>query len=78
MGVDKSTKFSYVSVDGANWSLKTLLHMLFHILGRYHEHERVDREKYIDFIEGNVMEGRCNYNFYIGFFVCEQFLKQRF
>ena len=34
------------------------MHMLFHILGRYHEHERADREKYIDIIDENIMEGK--------------------
>ena len=38
---------------------KALLHMLFHILGRYHEHERADREEYVDVIEENIIEGTC-------------------
>ena len=59
VGFDKSTKCSYVSVDGTRLSYKELLHMMFHILGRYHEHERVDRNKYIDVVEENIMEGTC-------------------
>ena len=38
-------------------SSKELLHMLFHILGRYHEHERPDKEEYIKVIEENIIEG---------------------
>ena len=38
---------------------KELLHMLFHILGRYHEHERADRDRYIDVILDNIIEGMC-------------------
>ena len=31
--------------------------MLFHILGRYHEHERVDRKEYVYIIEKNIIGG---------------------
>ena len=37
--------------------------MLFHILGRYHEHERPDRDRYIDFIEENIIQGIFKYNY---------------
>ena len=58
VGLDKSTYCSYVTVDETSSSSKALLHTLFHILGRYHEHERADREKYIDIIEENIIEGK--------------------
>ena len=57
VGFDKSTHYHYVKVDTEHLSSKALLHTLFHILGRYHEHERPDREKYIDIIEKNIIEG---------------------
>ena len=38
-------------------SSKALLHTVFHILGRYHEHERADRREYIDIIAENIIEG---------------------
>ena len=57
VGLDKSNYFSYVQVDGRRRTSKALLHMLFHILGRYHEHERPDREDYIQVIEENIIEG---------------------
>ena len=58
VGFDKSTYYRNVSVEGVRSSSKALLHMLFHILGRYHEHERPDRENYVDVIEENVIQGK--------------------
>ena len=40
-------------------SSKALLHTVFHILGRYHEHERADKNHYVDTIEKNIIEGIC-------------------
>ena len=57
VGLDRSTHYCYVQVDKDYSSSKALLHMLFHILGRYHEHERADRDKYVDIIQRNVLEG---------------------
>ena len=57
VGFDRSTYCSYIPVDGSCFSSKALLHMLFHVLGRYHEHERSDREKYVNVIEDNILEG---------------------
>ena len=57
VGLDKSTYCSYVPVDKMFSSSKAVLHMLFHILGRYHEHERADRDSYIDVIKENIIEG---------------------
>ena len=59
IGFDRSIHYRYVQVDAEHLSSKGLLHMLFHILGRYHEHERPDREKYVDIMEENVIEGTC-------------------
>ena len=58
--LDKSTYCSFVHVPvgrGCSGS-KALLHTLFHVLGRYHEHERADREKYIEIIDENIIEGK--------------------
>ena len=57
VGFDKSTYFRFIPVDSGCSSWKELFHTMFHILGRYHEHERADREKYVDVFEGNVIEG---------------------
>ena len=57
VGFDRSTYYRYVQVDTEFSSTKALLHTLFHILGRYHEHERADREKYVNVIKENIIEG---------------------
>ena len=63
VGFDKSTDYRYVQAAGMFASSKALLHMLFHILGRYHEHERPDRDKYVAIIRENIIEGANSYNF---------------
>ena len=57
VGFDSSTRYRYVHMDESCLSSKMLLHTLFHILGRYHEHERVDRDKYVAIIEENAIKG---------------------
>ena len=57
VGFGRSTHYRYVQVDTKHLSSKALLHTLFHILGRYHEHERADRKKYVKVIEENIIEG---------------------
>ena len=60
VGLDKSTYCSFVHVPvgrGCSGS-NAFFHTLFHILGRYHEHERSDREKYIEIIDENIIEGK--------------------
>ena len=34
-----------------------MLHLLFHILGRYHEHQRADREAFIRIHGEELIEG---------------------
>ena len=57
VGFDNSIHYRYIQVDTEHLSSKALLHLMFHILGRYHEHERADREKYVEIIEENIIEG---------------------
>ena len=57
VGLDRSTNYQYVQVEQEFLCPKALLHTLFHILGRYHEHERADREKYINIVKQNIIEG---------------------
>ena len=57
VGLDRHNHSHYVHVDRQVSSSKEVLHMLFHILGRYHEHERADSKKYIDIIRKNIIEG---------------------
>ena len=57
VGFNRSTHYRYVQVDAEILSPKALLHTLFHILGRYHEHERADKDEYVDTIEENIIKG---------------------
>ena len=57
VGFDRSTHHHFIEIDAEHLSSKALLHMLFHILGRYHEHERSDRKKHVQIIEDNIMKG---------------------
>ena len=57
VGLDRSTPYRYIQVGEEFSSTKALLHTLFHILGRYHEHERADREKYVNIMGENIIRG---------------------
>ena len=57
VGLDRSTYYHYIQVERESLSSKALLHTLFHILGRYHEHERADRGQYIEIMKKNIIEG---------------------
>ena len=58
LGFDNVTHYRYIKVDEQHASSKSMLHTMFHILGRYHEHQRADREKYIKIIREYVIEGK--------------------
>ena len=57
VGFDRFTHYHYIQVDAESLSSKALLHTMFHILGRYHEHERADRDQYVNIIKKNVIGG---------------------
>ena len=57
VGFDRFTRYRYIQVDAESLSSKALLHTMFHILGRYHEHERADRDQYVNIIKKNVIGG---------------------
>ena len=59
IGFDDQSDYRYMSVDNVHMKLKAALHMLFHILGRYHEHQRPDQERHISIVKKNILEGRC-------------------
>ena len=58
VGHEQAVNYNYIEVDDATASLKSLLHTLFHILGRYHEHQRNDQEEHVRIIIDNVIEGK--------------------
>ena len=57
IGFDQESDHRYLAVDTAHLSLKSALHMLFHLLGRYHEHQRPDKDRHIRVVEGNIIQG---------------------
>ena len=57
VGYDGTISYRYVLVDGLLDDTRSLLHTLFHILGRYHEHQRLDREQYIYVMKENILPG---------------------
>lgn len=46
-----------VEIGAGVLSVKQCTHILLHILGRYHEHQRQDREHYVQVIWKNIQEG---------------------
>ena len=57
VGFDQSSVYQYLHVDDVLDSTTSLLHTIFHILGRHHEHQRRDRDAYISVMKENIMEG---------------------
>ena len=58
VGYDSSDNYRYVLVDEMLDSIASLLHAIFHILGRYHEHQRTDRNLYVSVKKENIMTGK--------------------
>ena len=57
IGYDKTKHSIPVEIDGMCTSSKSMLHILFHLLGRYHEHQRVDKDKYVRVLNENILQG---------------------
>ena len=54
---DQDQQAQVAVFDSLSWSLKNSFHLLFHVLGRYHEHQRPDRDQYIRIQWNNIKEG---------------------
>ena len=54
---DQDKPFQVVDVRPKFFRGKNSYHTLFHILGRYHEHQRPDRDQYIMVQWNNIMKG---------------------
>ena len=49
----------YITARRNESTIRHLSHMLFHALGRYHEHQRPDRDKYVKINYRNIRPGTC-------------------
>ena len=58
VGHDLSTTRRYVVVDDTRVSFKSILLALFRLLGRYYEHQRSDRDLYVNIYQQNIKRGK--------------------
>ena len=56
--VGRTSNEQRVSIGPSCFSFSSALHELGHAIGFYHEHQRPDRDEYIDIIEDNLIPGR--------------------
>ena len=69
VGYDNTRSFRFFVVDETSVSFKSILQKLFRILGRYYEHQRTDRDAFVDINERNIKRGKnCQIN------ACTRFL----
>ena len=57
VGYNSSGSYRYVLVNDMLDSITSMLHAMFHILGRYHEHQRTDRGLYLSVKKESIMAG---------------------
>ena len=57
VGRDENKQFYSIEVGDATIKMRSAFHMLFHVLGRYHEHQRQDRNEYVQINWMNILEG---------------------
>ena len=57
VGRDDNMVHNGIEVNDTLISVRSILHTLFHVLGRYHEHQRPDRDKYVMINWKSVKEG---------------------
>ena len=54
---DQDEPFQMIEINSKFFNMKTSYHILFHVLGRYHEHQRPDRDQYVMINWNNIKEG---------------------
>ena len=64
VGQDVDRPYQMVTIKEDELDFNPVSHKLFHVLGRYHEHQREDRDDYVRVLSENIEEGR---NFMLGF-----------
>lgn len=57
VGYVRRSRPQYIAFTKHDTTFKFISHMLLHALGRYHEHQRADREKYINVLWDNIVPG---------------------
>ena len=57
VGRDENEQFNKIEVGDVTIKARSVFHMLFHVLGRYHEHQRQDRNEYVQINWVNILEG---------------------
>nr|CAD2182211.1 unnamed protein product [Meloidogyne enterolobii] len=55
--VGKTSGVQVLSLDNGCMDYSTIIHEIMHVVGFYHEHERWDRDQYIDIIWHNIDKG---------------------
>ena len=64
VGRDENRQVNSIDVGDATIKMRSAFHMLFHVLGRYHEHQRQDRNEYVQINWMNILEGEeINYKY---------------
>ena len=58
IGYNRNRIFTYLNLEEIHLTPSSLLHQMFHILGRYHEHQRSDRDDFVQIIQENIKKGR--------------------
>ena len=58
MGVfDHDDQIQVIQINPEHIGPKISHHIMFHVLGRYHEHQRPDRDQYIKVEWNNILKG---------------------
>ena len=55
---DKDKRFQLVEIRSRDYGKKEVYHILYHVLGMYHEHQRPDRDQHIKILWANIKKGK--------------------
>lgn len=62
-GVGMMGGMQYIQIGPNSWNRDTLCHEIGHVLGLVHEHQRSDRDSYVNILTANISGGVSNGNF---------------